>query len=120
MTEKNMKHDFGLNTSERRMPYTVPEKFFADLERSILQTAESIPATTTPKHHRTLIRTLISAVATMAAGMALFFTFSHSGDKQQGMIDDFTDVEQAFAQLSSADQDYILQVYQDDLFLNEQ
>ena len=32
---------------------------------------------------------------------------------------DFESFEQAFSQLSSADQNYLLTVYQDDLFINE-
>lgn len=52
-----------------------------------------------------------------AASVALLLVFNTLPDHQK--TDDLEMFEQAFSNLSSADQNYLLTVYQDDLFINE-
>jgi len=110
-----MEKNFDFNKIGKRMPYTVPEGFFDEMERDIMQQA-GIMRTEAPRRKRPLVRVIITAVTSVAAAAALFVVFS-TGFKQEKPVG-MTDVEQAFAQLSAEDQAYMLQVYQDDIFLN--
>lgn len=104
------------NNKKGNLPYTVPEDFFKTLESNILeQTVEPMQT-----HHRqerglpAIKRTLLA----IAASVLLFFTihtiWEGTATAMQGNI------EQAFDNLSQDDQAYLLETYQDDIFLNQQ
>ena len=50
--------------------------------------------------------------------LVLNIDFSASSSQPSQVNNGIQEVEKAFAQLSSADQDYLLSVYQEDVFLN--
>lgn len=114
-----MKKNFDFKQIGRRMPYSVPEDFFNEMEKNILAETTEREKTARPRH-RTMMRRLVAAITTIAAAVMLIVVFNHTSKPAASKIDGFSDVEQAFAQLNSADQAYIIQVYQDDIFLNEQ
>lgn len=114
-----MKKNFDFKQIGRRMPYSVPEDFFNEMEKNILAATTERKITSKPQRH-TMIRRLVAAITTMAAAVMLIVAFNHTSKPAASKTDGFSDVEQAFAQLNSADQAYIIQVYQDDIFLNEQ
>lgn len=111
-----MEKNFDFDKIGKRMPYTVPEGFFDEMEQNIMRQA-GIKQAETPRRKRPLMRVIITAVTSVAAAVALFVVFN-TGMKNENAVQ-FNDVEQAFAQLSAEDQAYMLQVYQDDIFLNE-
>ena len=53
----------------------------------------------------------------VAASIALLLVFHPFSPKEE--TDNFSHVEQAFANLSQEDQAYMLAVYQEDIFMNE-
>ena len=121
---KTEKFDFG--KVGKRMPYSTPEGFFKDMEANILEQVKEDkpkPVRIQPKK-RPLMKVIWSAAMAVAASVAVLlilnidFAAPHSSLPSQA-YNEMQAVDQAFAQLSSADQAYLLNVYQEDVFLDE-
>lgn len=110
-----MKTDFDFDNIGKKMPYTVPDNFFDQIEDSILEKVKSYkPISHNPKKNFRLIT--FRATLAIAAAIALFFIIKSVFFQQNTTI---YDVEQAFSKLSEEDQDYIITVFEDDIFINE-
>ena len=110
-----MEKTFDLNAMGKRMPYTVPEGFFDKMEESVMQKVKEEKLQ--PKKGRKAMRIALRSMVAVAAAIALFFVVQPLLTK--GNADDFESVELAFGQLSTDDQDFLIQVYEeDDLFMN--
>lgn len=137
---------FDFKQVGRRMPYTTPDGFFKDMEKNILEavkddTPQAVniqPQAVTnqpqavkvqPKK-RPVFKMIWAAAIAVAASVAVLLVLnidfsaadsslasSHSLQPSQAKSD-LEQVDQAFAQLSEADQAYLLDVYQEDVFLN--
>ena len=145
--EKNMDTTFDFNETGRfdfkqvgkRMPYTTPDGFFKDMEKNILEavkddTPQAVKiqpqsVKVQPKK-RPVFKMIWAAAIAVAASVAVLLVLnidfsaadsslasSHSSQPSQAKSD-LEQVDQAFAQLSEADQAYLLDVYQEDVFLN--
>lgn len=145
--EKNMDTKFDFNETGRfdfkqvgkRMPYTTPDGFFKDMEKNILEavkddTPQSVKiqpqsVKVQPKK-RPVFKMIWAAAIAVAASVAVLLVLnidfsaadsslasSHSSQPSLAK-DELEQVDQAFAQLSEADQAYLLDVYQEDVFLN--
>lgn len=121
---KTEKFDFG--KVGKRMPYSTPEGFFKDMEANILEQVKDDkpkPVRIQPKK-RPLMKVIWAAAMAVAASVAVLlvlnidFAAPHSSLPSQA-DKEMQAVDQAFAQLSSADQAYLLNVYQEDVFLDE-
>lgn len=113
-----MKTKDNINKVGKQMPYTVPDNFFSDMERGILQRVAEEPKNATVKPlqpHRHNMRWLMAAAACAVILIISGVTFFHQDEKT-----DMGDVEYAFGQLSEQDQAYVLALGQDDIFINEQ
>ena len=132
--EKNMDTNFDFNNTEKfdfgkvgkRMPYSTPEGFFKEMEANILEQVKNdkpAPVRIQPKK-RSLRKVIWTAAIAVAASVAVLlvlnidFAAPHSSLPSQA-DNEMQAVDQAFAQLSSADQAYLLNVYQEDVFLDE-
>mgnify|MGYP007043795220 FL=1 len=130
--EKNMDTNFDFNKTGKfsfdqvgkRMPYSTPEGFFKEMEANILEQVKDDkpkPVRIQPKK-RPLMKVIWAAA--MAASVAVLlilhidFAAPHSSLPSQA-DNEMQAVDQAFAQLSPADQAYLLNVYQEDVFLDE-
>ena len=100
------------NGQKISMPYTVPEDFFDQLEEDVLG---DIHQEITSKPRRRNI--IVGIVLTIAACLAIFLVLYLQ--KPDDKIDNFAYVEEAFGQLNTEDQAYILDTYQSDVFFNE-
>ena len=128
-----MNTEFDFNKSEKfdfdkvgkRMPYSTPEGFFKDMETNILEAVKNVtPKPVKIKHKkRPLMRVMWTAMLAVAASVAVLLVLhidfsaphpSHPSQTEQ----ELQAVDQAFAQLSAADQAYLLDVFQEDVFLN--
>ena len=132
--EKNMDTNFDFNKTEKfnfdqvgkRMPYSTPEGFFKEMEANILEQVKDDkpkPVRIQPKK-RLLIRGIWAAAMAVAASVAVLLVLNIDFAAPHSSLPSQTDngiqaVDQAFAQLSSADQAYLLNVYQEDVFLDE-
>ena len=132
--EKNMDTNFDFNKTEKfdfgkvgkRMPYSTPDDFFKDMEANILEQVKDDkpkPVRIQPKK-RPLMKMIWAAAMAVAASVAVLlilnidFAAPHSSLPSQ-VDNEMQAVDQAFAQLSSADQAYLLDVYQEDVFLDD-
>lgn len=132
--EKNMDTNFDFNKTGKfdfdqvgkRMPYSTPEGFFKEMEANILEQVKDdkqVPFRRQPKK-RPLMKVIWAAAMAVAASVAVLlvlnidFMAPHSSLPSQA-DNEMQAVDQAFAQLSSADQAYLLNVYQEDVFLDE-
>ena len=130
--EKNMDTNFDFNKTGKfnfdqvgqRMPYSTPEGFFKEMEANILEQVKNDkpePVRIQPKK-RPLMKVIWAAAMAVAASVAVLLVlnidFSASSSQPSQANNEIQEVDQAFAQLSSADQDYLLDVYQEDVFLN--
>ena len=61
------------------------------------------------------LRAVLIGTAAVAASITLLLVLNPFSS---GQADGFSKVEQAFAGLSQEDQDYMLEVYQEDIFIN--
>ena len=145
--EKNMDTKFDFNETGkfdfkqvgRRMPYTTPDGFFKDMEKNILEavkddTPQAVKiqpqsVKVQPKK-RPVFKMIWAAAIAVAASVAVLLVLnidfsaadsslasSHSSQPSQAKSD-LEQVDQAFALLTEADQAYLLDVYQEDVFLN--
>ncbi len=123
-----MKKEFDFDHIGKKMPYTTPDGFFDQLEDDIwkevkddFQKKEEAHADasgeteTSPKKSR--LRLVMQSALAVAASVALMIVIGMNYYKT-GQVS-INDVDQAFSQLTAADQAYLLNVYQEDVFINE-
>ena len=119
---KDMDKNFDFNQVGKRMPYSTSDDFFAKMQSDILDAIQDMPQKNTKiKTNRRTVRKWLWPVSLSAAAavVAMFVINIHFlAPNTPTASSDIQDVEQAFAQLSEGDQAYILDVYQDDVFIN--
>lgn len=106
-----MENNFDLNKIGKRMPYTVPDDFFDTLEHNVWQ-AVNAPTTPQKSKHKKWLWPIISGLVAAVACVALVLVLRPLNTAQPQ--DDFAGVANSFAQLSQDDQNYLLEVYQDE------
>ena len=121
----NKTEKFDFDKVGKRMPYSTPEGFFKEMEANILEAVkdDTPQPLKTEQKKRPLMRVMWTAVLAVAASVAvllvLHIDFSAPHSAQPSQTDrELQAVDQAFGQLSAADQAYLLDVYQEDVFLN--
>lgn len=119
---KDMDKNFDFNQVGKRMPYSTPDDFFAMMQSDILDAVQDMPQKNTEikTNRRTVCKWLWTVSLSAAAAVVAMFVINihFSAPNTPTASSDIQDVEQAFAQLSENDQAYILDVYQDDVFIN--
>ena len=109
-----MEQNYDFSKIGKQMPYTVPDGFFDQLEENVMNEVKAQPA----RKKATVLRMAIRAAIAIAACIALFLVVKKVLPQDKDTItDDFENVELAFNNLSTEDQDYLLEVYQEELFL---
>ena len=109
-----MEQNYDFSRIGKQMPYTVPDDFFDKLEENVMNEVKVQPAKKVA-----VVRLAIRAALAVAACIALFLVVKKV--LPQGYdttADDFENVELAFNNLSTEDQDYLLEVYQEELILD--
>lgn len=94
----------------KKMPYRVPDSFFDNVEESIIAKARN------RQKRRRIFKISYGIVA--AAAIFAFILIVAPPDTPSDTTD-FAAIAQAFDNLSEADQTYLLEMYQDDIFINE-
>lgn len=112
-----MDKNFDFGKIGRRMPYTVPGGAFDELERNVMQRLEADGAIAR-RGRRSRLRIAVRAALAAAAAVAVLMVMNVA--LRPAPAYDMAAVEQAFANLSDNDQAYIMEIYEDDLFFNEQ
>jgi len=125
-----MNKEFDFDKMGKRVPYTTPDGFFDKLEEDIWKEVKDDYLGSTPekevlpmtaeeskakKPHR--LRIAMRCVLALAASVVIAFIINMNFTKQDTAT--INDVDQAFSQLTTDDQAYLLNIYQDDVFINE-
>ena len=120
-----MKQTFDFKQIGKRMPYRVPNGFFQEMEYNVLdavaeKTAECKPAMAERKPvqaKRFVFTRLAKYAAAVAASVVVLLAvnvkFFHTAAPAE-----MQDVEAAFNQLSLSDQECLVELYQEDVFLD--
>lgn len=110
-----MNNEFDFDKIGKRMPYTVPDGFFAQMEQNVMQELE-LKADSKPKSRRSRMRIGIGAITAIAASLMLLLIVNKRYQAEDEVS--INDVEMAFSNLSTEDQNYLVSVYQEDVFMN--
>ena len=120
-----MEQNYDFSKIGKQMPYTVPDGFFDQLEERVMKEwkEDNIPAGESGKTEKTgkatVVRMALRAAIAIAACIALFLVVKKVLPQSDNTVtDDFDSVELAFNNLSTDDQDYLLEVYQEELILD--
>lgn len=122
-----MNNGFDFDKIGKRTPYTTPEGFFSNLEEDIWkevkssfqekENAEAVAPIQQTERKRTKRPILMWSIMAVAASVALALVVNMGFAKTDEAT--IEDVDQAFSQLTTEDQTYLLSVYQEDVFINE-
>lgn len=123
-----MNNRFDLDNANKRMPYTTSsDDFFDKLEENIWKEVKDDylglntdnTASFDNRIHRkpSKLRIVMRCAIAVAASVALVFLVNMNISRQSTAS--LNGIDQAFSQLSSDDQAYLLNIYQDDVFINE-
>lgn len=107
-----MKRDFDFDRIGKRLPYNTPDGFLDDIESNVWETVKQEIQLPKPKLNFRLWYSVAGGL--VAASIALLLVFKPFSYHSRS---NFEDVEKAFSNLSSSDQDYLFATYQDDLFM---
>lgn len=117
-----MEQEYDFNRVGKRMPYSVPDGFFESLEENVMRevgTELPAPALSEQADRRTRSVNWLTrgAAAAAIAGIVAFGGYKLAF--KANATDSFAAVEQAFDNLNEEDQEFLLEVYQDDYFIDD-
>jgi len=108
-----MAQKFDFNDIGKRMPYTMPAETFGEIEANVLATLnKDLQA----KRKRRILRWRSIGGIAAAASVALFLMIKPLSAVQN---DPLTQIDLAFGNLNEADQEYLIEIYQEDYFLTQ-
>lgn len=110
-----MKEEFDLNRIGKKMPYTTPQGLWNEMDKNVWEVVKHDMAQASLRRRCRILYTLSSGL--VAAGIALFVVFQLTPHREEAP--NMEQLEQAFLNLNPTDQNYLINVYQDDLFLND-
>ena len=112
-----MDKQFDFEQVGKRMPYNVPYGFFDQLEQNMMaEVAAGNIATEKPKQKARTVKITIRILLAAAAAVALFFVVTKNMPSDT-TEDGFANVELAYNNLSNEDQEYLMEVYEEDVFI---
>ena len=118
----------------KRLPYSVPDGFFDVMEANVMAKIKADAEAGTSvgddkadtqmwdKRYRKTIkrtRTISLSFLAMAASLLLLFTILSQNAKTAQQTNDMESIDKAFSQLSTDDQTFLMEVYDDDMFLDD-
>lgn len=118
----------------KRLPYSVPDGFFDVMEANVMAKIKADAEAGTSvgddkadtqmwdKRYRKTIkhtRTISLSFLAMAASLLLLFTILPKTTKTAQQTNDMESIDKAFSQLSTDDQTFLMEVYDDDMFLDD-
>lgn len=118
----------------KRLPYSVPDGFFDVMEASVMAKIKADAEAGTSvdddkadtqmrdKQYRKTMRrtrTISLSILAMAASLLLLFTIFSQSTKTAQQTNDMESIDKAFSQLSTDDQTFLMEVYDDDMFLDD-
>lgn len=118
----------------KRLPYSVPDGFFDVMEANVMAkikadaeagtSVEDDKADTQMRDKQyckttTHTRTISLSLLAMAASLLLLFTILPQSTKTAQQANDLESIDKAFSQLNTDDQAFLMEVYDDYMFLDD-
>lgn len=118
----------------KRLPYSVPDGFFDVMEANVMAKIKADAEAGTSvgddkadtqmwdkRYRKTIKRTraISLSLLAMAASLLLLFTILPKSTKTAQQTNDMESIDKAFSQLSTDDQTFLMEVYDDDMFLDD-
>lgn len=116
----------------KRLPYSVPDGFFDVMEDNVMAKIKADAGINvggdkadtqmrdkqyrkTTKHTRTISLSILA----MAASLLLLFTIFSQSTKTVQQTNGMESIDKAFSQLNTNDQAFLMEIYDDDMFLDD-
>ena len=116
----------------KRLPYSVPDGFFDVMEANVMAKIKADAGINvggdkadtqmrdkqyrkTTKHTRTISLSILA----MAASLLLLFTIFSQSTKTAQQTNGMESIDKAFSQLNTDDQTFLMEIYDDDMFLDD-
>ena len=109
-----MKEQFDFDTIGKKTPYTEPRNLFEDLETRVFDKWHAEQRA--KKRMRAMRWSAVSGVAA-AACVALILVAKMPEPRSENYLEK---IDMAYADLSDDDRQFLLEIYQDDEFINQQ
>lgn len=109
-----MTNKFNFDNIGKRLPYTMPPDTFNEMEANVFA---SLKQDKRRKNSYLIIRWSSIAGIAVAASVALLLTIAPTMTSQDDLL---TQIDLAYANLSEADQDFLIEISQEDIFLNQE
>ena len=120
-----MKQTFDFKQIGKRMPYRVPNGFFQEMERNVLDAVaekaaerKSAMAERKPLQAKRFVFTRLAKYAAAVAASVVVLLAVNVKFFYVAAPTDMQNVEAAFDQLSLSDQECLVELYQEDVFLD--
>lgn len=110
-----MEHKFDFDKIGKRMPYSVPSGTFEEIEHNVTN------ALSRRKKRKNMVHMLRwGAGLAVVASIALLIVVRPTAPASSATSDDLlAKIDLAEANLSEADREYLLEIYNDDIFINQ-
>ena len=116
----------------KRLPYSVPDGFFDAMEANVMAKikadaginvgGDKADTQMRDKQYRkttTHTRTISLSILAMAASLLLLFTIFSQSTKTAQQTNGMESIDMAFSQLNTDDQAFLMEIYDDDMFLDD-
>ena len=116
----------------KRLPYRVPDGFFDVMEANVMAKikadaginvgGDKADTQMRDKQYRkttTHTRTISLSILAMAASLLLLFTIFSQSTKTVQQTNGMESIDKAFSQLNTDDQAFLMEIYDDDMFLDD-
>ena len=116
----------------KRLPYSVPDGFFDVMEDNVMAKikadaginvgGDKADTQMRDKQYRkttTHTRTISLSILAMAASLLLLFTIFSQRTKTAQQTNGMESIDMAFSQLNTDDQAFLMEIYDDDIFLDD-
>ena len=118
---------FDFDSVGKKMPYTVPDDFFRKFEKGVVGRMEeeglcrqAVSGHKTDSRKGRAKTLSLWIVAASVACLAVLFTLRELAPRQLSAGEHLANIEKAYDNLADDDKDYILSVYENDLFFNDE
>lgn len=116
----------------KRLPYSIPDGFFDVMEANVMAKikadaginvgGDKADTQMRDKQYRkttTHTRTISLSILAMAASLLLLFTIFSQSTKTVQQTNGMESIDKAFSQLNTDDQAFLMEIYDDDMFLDD-
>lgn len=116
----------------KRLPYSVPDGFFDVMEANVMAKikadaginvgGDKADTQMRDKQYRkttTHTRTISLSILAMAASLLLLFTIFSQSTTTAQQTNGMESIDMAFSQLNTDDQAFLMEIYDDDMFLDD-